>query len=317
MVDIDASAGTAEGVPKHGASQTNDASEEEEGVDVMELTKKHNNANDASNTDNINHEHGNHHHHNDHKHHDNHEHENNDEQHPTYKPTEEVKLEDLYNPNNLTWDELEMLLYEWEEEAATSVTEYLDMKVIHTLRTGEYDDDWYKDSEDEEEEEQEDKGSRGGGWLSKLKNTATHEDDGGKTQVVFNKRGPTRYLNLTDDAAHVVEFYAPWYETFVYLYIDFLFQLVCNAKSYCYVIHIYRCPHCQNYKWRYVEIAEEVKRRSITPGAWVLCSYHMCSFISPCSKHLNSRTQFNSMQFPVTYTTPFVLRMELVAFPPS
>lgn len=226
MVDKDASAGTAEGVPKHGASQTNDASKE--GVDVMELelTKKHNNANDASNTDNSttathnhNHEHGNHHHHhNNHKHHDNHEHENND-QHPTYKPTEEVKLEDLYNPNNLTWDELEMLLYEWEEEAATSVTEYLDMKVIHTLRTGEYDDDWYKDSEDEEEEEEkeEDKSSTGGGWLSKLKNTATHEDDGGKTQVVFNKRGPTRYLNLTDDAAHVVEFYAPWYESFVYL----------------------------------------------------------------------------------------------------
>jgi len=27
-----------------------------------------------------------------------------------------------------------------------------------------------------------------------------------------------------------------------------------------------RCPHCQHYKWEYVEIAEEVKRRSVTPG---------------------------------------------------
>ena len=232
MVDIiDTSAGTSDEIPKDGASQTNDAPEGVE--DVMELTKKHNNANDASNTDNSttshthNHEHGNHHHVDNHKH----IHENND-QHPTYKPTEEVKLEDLYNPNNLTWDELEMLLYEWEEEAATSVTEYLDMKVIHSLRTDEYDDDWYKDSEDEGGEEKEEEEDKGGGWLSKLKNTATHEDDGGKTQVVFNQRGPTRYLNLTDDAAHVVEFYAPWYVTYFHLcIIDFTLSISMQMQN--------------------------------------------------------------------------------------
>ena len=121
---------------------------------------------------------------------------------PTYPPSKELTLEDVYNPRNLTWDELEMLLYEWEEEA-TSVSEYLDMRVIHKLRTGEHDDDW------EEEEEEEEEKPKGGGWLSRLKDTAKHEDDGSKTKVEF-KKGPTKYLNLTDDAAHVVEFYAPW-----------------------------------------------------------------------------------------------------------
>ena len=29
---------------------------------------------------------------------------------------------------------------------------------------------------------------------------------------------------------------------------------------------LHRCPHCQNYKWDYVEIAAEVQRRSVSPG---------------------------------------------------
>eukprot|EP00584_Thalassiosira_punctigera_P012723 CAMPEP_0172547888 /NCGR_PEP_ID=MMETSP1067-20121228/17314_1 /TAXON_ID=265564 ORGANISM="Thalassiosira punctigera, Strain Tpunct2005C2" /NCGR_SAMPLE_ID=MMETSP1067 /ASSEMBLY_ACC=CAM_ASM_000444 /LENGTH=736 /DNA_ID=CAMNT_0013335037 /DNA_START=252 /DNA_END=2462 /DNA_ORIENTATION=+ len=146
---------------------------------------------------------------------------------PTYPPSKDLTLEDVHNPRNLTWDELEMHLYEWEEEA-TSVNEYLDMRVIEKLRHGWEDDGWEEESEDEEEEEEKPKS-----WLSRLKNTA-HHDDGSKTKVEF-KKGPTHYLNLTDDAAHVVEFYAPW------------------------------CPHCQDYKWDYVEVAAEVQRRSITP----------------------------------------------------
>jgi len=181
----------------------------------------------------------------DHEHH-NHtdgeeEHEDEDEEEDE---EEDYSLEDVYNPRNLTWDELEMVLYEWEEEIE-SVSEYFDMRVIHRLRTGEYDDDWEEESEDEEEE------GTHKSWLEKLKEKAVHQDDNGsKTKVEF-KRGPTKYLNLTDDDAHVVEFYAPW------------------------------CPHCQNYKWEYVEIADEVIRRSISPVQFhaISCDiyYAICS----------------------------------------
>ncbi|KAL9180110.1 hypothetical protein ACHAXT_008080 [Thalassiosira profunda] len=149
-------------------------------------------------------------------------------------------MEGVHNPRNLTWDELEMLLYEWEEEV-TSVNEYLDPQVLDTLRKGET-DDWEDDSYDDEEEEPK-------GWMSRLKRTA-HYDDGSKTKVEF-KHGPTHYLNLTEGAAHVVEFYAPW------------------------------CPHCQNYKWDYVAVAAEVTRRSTTPVEFhaVSCDiyYAICS----------------------------------------
>ena len=75
-----------------------------------------------------------------------------DEQEPSYPPTKEITAADYYNPRNLTLDELEMVLYEWEEEATNIVKEYIDMRVIHSLRTGiSIDDDW----DDEEEEVQE------------------------------------------------------------------------------------------------------------------------------------------------------------------
>jgi len=122
---------------------------------------------------------------------------------PTYAPTVPDKLENYRNPHNMTMDELDMHLYVWEEEAV-AVNEYYDNRVMHNMRTGEYDDDW-RDSGDGGEEEEEKKG----GWLSRLKETATHEDTGSRTKVEF-KKGPTKYLNLTDNAAHVVEFYAPW-----------------------------------------------------------------------------------------------------------
>lgn len=146
----------------------------------------------------------------DHHHGENNEH---DQQQPLNEPTYPPTT--IYNPHNLTWDELEMFLYEWEEEASESVSEYFDMRIIGNIRSGEYDDDYWNKSEEEEEEEDEDeeakKSSSSKGWLSRLKNTATHDADGGgsRTTVEF-KKGPTRYLNLTDDAAHVVEFYAPW-----------------------------------------------------------------------------------------------------------
>ncbi len=59
---------------------------------------------------------------------------------PTYPPSTEMPeltLEDFYNPRNLTLDELEMVLYEWEEEG-TSVKEYIDMSALIKLRTGGY-----------------------------------------------------------------------------------------------------------------------------------------------------------------------------------
>ncbi|KAL7536527.1 hypothetical protein ACHAWF_005486 [Thalassiosira exigua] len=230
---------------------------------------------------------------------------------PTDPPSKEVKLEDLHNPRNMTWDELEMMLYEWEEGAG-AVDEYLDMAVIEKLRRGETDDDEEENEEDGEEEKkegedkekvagenagenegkqkdlnetehivkeneeqkeekaeehqkeegtpkaeempmiekekeeeaapkpdeekskEEEKPKESKGFLDKLKDNLKPRDDGKKTHVEV-KKGQPRYLNLTQDSAHVVEFYAPW------------------------------CPHCQNYKWTYVDIATEVKRRSISP----------------------------------------------------
>ena len=171
-----------------------------------------------------------------------------DEQEPSYPPTKEITAADYYNPRNLTLDELEMVLYEWEEEATNIVKEYIDMRVIHSLRTGiSIDDDW--DDEEEEVQEQEvDKKNETitGSWMNRLQNLASSSNsdsaaaaDTTKTTVEFHKHGPLKYLNLTSDTAHIVEFYAPW------------------------------CPHCQNYKWRYMELAAEVLRRSITPGMFV------------------------------------------------
>ena len=39
-------------------------------------------------------------------------------------------------------------------------------------------------------------------------------DDGSKTKVEFKTKGPKKYLNLTDDVFHIVEFYAPWYVSY-------------------------------------------------------------------------------------------------------
>mmetsp|Transcript_10423 Transcript_10423/g.22526 ORF Transcript_10423/g.22526 Transcript_10423/m.22526 type:complete len:245 (-) Transcript_10423:1314-2048(-) len=125
---------------------------------------------------------------------------------PTYQPSKELTLADVYNPRNLTWDELEMHLYEWEYEAV-AVNEYMDMKVIMKIRNGEHDD--YTEEEEQEDEEKEGEGEdKPAGLIDRLKGKV-QGDDGSKTKVEF-KKGPTHYLNLTDDSAHVVEFYAPW-----------------------------------------------------------------------------------------------------------
>jgi hypothetical protein len=135
---------------------------------------------------------------------------NETENDPTYPPSKALTAEDYYNPRNLTLAELEMVIYEWEEDAKP-VKEYIDMRVIHQLRTGEYDDDWRWEEEEEEEEELE-------SWASRLKKWVTRDDgskkvinesavdDGSKTNV----KGSIKYLNLTDEVAHVVEFYASW-----------------------------------------------------------------------------------------------------------
>lgn len=131
---------------------------------------------------------------------------------PTYAPSKELTVEDVYNPHNLTLEELENFLYEWEEEAAPYVTEYFDANTVHKLRTGEESTDDTTNSEVVREGEDVASSESGGNsWVHRLKSKMTF-DDGSKTQVEF-KKGPTKYLNLTDDAAHVVEFYAPWYDT--------------------------------------------------------------------------------------------------------
>jgi hypothetical protein len=131
---------------------------------------------------------------------------------PTYPPSKALTAEDYYNPRNLTLAELEMVIYEWEEEAKP-VKEYIDTRVIHQIRTGEYDDDWRWEEEEEEEESE--------GWASRLKKWVTRDDgsrkmvngsaiDDGSNATVEIKKGSIKYLNLTDDVAHVVEFYASW-----------------------------------------------------------------------------------------------------------
>jgi hypothetical protein len=158
---------------------------------------------------------------------------------PTYPPSTEMPeltLEDFYNPRNLTLDELEMVLYEWEEEG-TSVKEYIDMSALIKLRTGESDEDWTEEEEEEEEQEGEGEGEEPKGWTSRLKKWATGDDglkatvdgdafvdDGSKTKVEFKKKGPKKYLNLTDDVFHVVEFYAPWYVSYT----------LCSRLSLCF-----------------------------------------------------------------------------------
>lgn len=127
---------------------------------------------------------------------------------PTYAPSKELSVEDVYNPHNLTMDELEMFLYEWEEEAVSFVDEYFDMKTMQKLRLGENDDDW----KEEEDKASDETGSESSSWMQRLKSKMAPLDDGSKTKVEF-KGGPTKYLNLSDDIAHVVEFYAPWYGT--------------------------------------------------------------------------------------------------------
>jgi hypothetical protein len=140
----------------------------------------------------------------------------NDASPPTYAPEEEeeeeVSIEDVYNPHNLTMDELEKFLYEWEEEAAPYVTEYFDARTMHKLRTGETDDNAEEEEEDTVVEEAAAE-SESNGWMHRLRSKMTY-DDGSKTKVEFEK-GPTKYLKLSDDAAHVVEFYAPWYESII------------------------------------------------------------------------------------------------------
>ena len=131
---------------------------------------------------------------------------------PTYAPSKELTVEDVYNPHNLTLEELENFLYEWEEEAAPYVSEYFDANTVHYLRTGEESTDYTTNSEEVGEGKDVASSESGGNsWVHRLKSKMTF-DDGSKTQVEF-KKGPTKYLSLTDDAAHVVEFYAPWYDT--------------------------------------------------------------------------------------------------------
>lgn len=177
-----------------------------------------------------------------------------EQEEPSYPPTKEITAADYYNPRNLTLDELEMVLYEWEEDASNIVTEYIDMRVIQSLRTGiSIDDDWNDEEEEEEEQEslEEVEGvdnknkTKTSSWMSRFKNLVSSSAAANttKTTVEFHKHGPLKYLNLTSDVAHVVEFYAPW------------------------------CPHCQNYKWRYMELAAEVLRRSFTRGSDIIFSY--------------------------------------------
>ncbi len=133
-------------------------------------------------------------------------HDGNDASPPTYEPSKELSIEDVYNPHNLTMEELENFLYEWEEEAAPFVTEYFDEKAMHQLRMGEKDET--RKEENDKLSEDSTMESEGNSWVHRLRSKMTY-DDGAKTKVEF-KRGPTKYLNLSDDAAHVVEFYAPW-----------------------------------------------------------------------------------------------------------
>ena len=104
-----------------------------------------------------------------------------EDQEPTYPPTKEITAADYYNPRNLTLDELEMVLYEWEEDATNIVKEYIDMRVINSLRTGiSIDDDWDDEEEEEEKEKEEvvegvdnkNETKTSSSWMNRLKNLA-------------------------------------------------------------------------------------------------------------------------------------------------
>lgn len=179
-----------------------------------------------------------------------------EQEEPSYPPTKEITAADYYNPRNLTIDELEMVLYEWEEDASNIVSEYIDMRVIQSLRTGiSIDDDWNDEEEHEEGQESLEEVVEGVDNKKKFapssnSNEVAADTTTTKTTVEFHKHGPLKYLNLTSDVAHVVEFYAPW------------------------------CPHCQNYKWRYMELAAEVLRRSIITPGMGCCVYVICFLIT-------------------------------------
>lgn len=124
-------------------------------------------------------------------------------------------IENVHNPYKMTYDELVMHLYVWEWKIK-AVSEYYESRVIEKLRTGEVDDYVEEEDDEEEEEHEEEKEERdiSNGWTSKLMSRLKKApektiDDGSKTRVIL-KKGKKHYLNLTDDAAHVVEFYAPW-----------------------------------------------------------------------------------------------------------
>lgn len=123
-----------------------------------------------------------------------------EENSPTAGPTA------VWNPRGLTLKELDMHLYEWERDAEP-VREYLDMRVIEKLRTGEHSEDYgYSKSKDEGRKKPK-------GWLGRLKEKAKEKASiigGGLKAKAKSKKDPTHYLDLTDGAAHVVEFYAPW-----------------------------------------------------------------------------------------------------------
>ncbi len=161
--------------------------------------------------------------------------------------------EDFYNPRNMTFEELEYHLYEWEEGAVGYVSEYHDVEVFERMRNQE--DDWYNEDEEEDEEEKKDKKQ------STLKDQK-HHDDGSKTKVEMRKSNSNHFLNLSNDVAHVVEFYAPW------------------------------CPHCQHFKWEYIEIAAETKRRTTsTPGMLIHMRYYVaCGSL----QHLTHSLSFQS-----------------------
>ena len=117
--------------------------------------------------------------------------------------------EEWFNPHNMTYDELEYHLYEWEEDAVGHVNEYLDWQVFERMRNQQ--DDWYNEDEDLEDEDEEEETKP-----TSIKDQKRH-DDGSKTKVEMRKSDTNHYLKLSNDVAHVVEFYSPY------------------------------CPHCQHF----------------------------------------------------------------------
>lgn len=102
-------------------------------------------------------------------------------------------LKDVYNPHNLTIDELEMFLYEWEP-SATSVHEYFEWSVIEKIRSGQFaKEQAEQEIEEVEDEETESNTSLWGRMKKKIK--------GGDTKVE-QKKERLAYLNLESDSAH-------------------------------------------------------------------------------------------------------------------